>query len=49
MMQESQSQDYVTTWSDRVGKEVRGVFRREGTHACLWMIHVDVWQNPSQY
>ena len=22
---------------------------REGTHVCLWPIHVDVWQKPSQY
>ena len=29
-------------------EEVRG-FRGEGTHVCLWMIHVDLWQNPSQY
>ena len=20
-----------------------------GTHVCLWPIHVDVWQRPSQY
>ena len=20
-----------------------------GTHVHLWLIHVDVWQNPSQY
>ena len=24
-------------------------FRSEGTHVCLWPIHVDVWQKPSQY
>ena len=24
-------------------------FRRKGTNVCLWLIHVDVWQNPSQY
>ena len=23
-------------------------FRREGTHICLWPIHVDVWQKSSQ-
>ena len=28
--------------------EIR-IFRREGTHICLWLIHVDVWQRPSQY
>jgi hypothetical protein len=21
----------------------------EGTHVYLWLIHIDVWQNPSQY
>ena len=25
-----------------------GGFRREGTHVCLWPIHVDVWQRPLQ-
>ena len=25
-----------------VEKEVRGAVRREGTHVCLWLIHVDV-------
>ena len=24
-------------------------FKREGTHVCLWPIHVDIWQRPSQY
>ena len=32
----------VTTWRDWVGKEVRVHFRREGSHVCLWPIHVDV-------
>ena len=26
-----------------------GGFRVEGTHVCLWSIHTDVWQKPSQY
>ena len=26
-----------------------GKFRREGTHVCLWLIHIDVWQKPTQY
>ena len=21
----------------------------EGTHECLWPLHIDVWQKPSQY
>ena len=32
-----------------MGKEVGGGFRREGTHVCLWSIHTDVQQKPSQY
>jgi len=23
-------------------------FRREGTYVYLWLIHVDVWQKPTQ-
>ena len=26
-----------------------GGFRREGTYVYLWLIHVDVWQKPTQY
>ena len=26
-----------------------GRFRREGTHAYLWLTRVDVWQTPTQY
>ena len=26
-----------------------GRFRREGIYVCLWLIHVDVWQKPTQY
>ena len=29
--------------------EVRGRFKREGTYIYLWLIHVDVWQRPTQY
>ena len=25
------------------------MFTREGAHVYLWLIHADVWQNPSQY
>ena len=38
----------MTTWRDAAGREVRG-FRREGTHVCLWPIHVAIWQKSSQY
>ena len=33
---------------DRVGKEVGGV-QDGGTHIYPWLIHVDIWQKPSQY
>ena len=32
-----------------MGWEVGGSFRREGTRVYLWLIHVDVWQEPTQY
>jgi len=29
---------------------VGGRFKREGTYVLyLWLIHVDVWQKPTQY
>ena len=39
----------ATTQRGRMGREVGGRFKREGTHAYSWMIHVDVWQKPTQY
>ena len=32
-----------------MGREVRALFRREGTYVYLWLIHVDVWQKPTQH
>ena len=32
-----------------MGWEVEGRFKREGPCVCLWLIHVDVWQKPTQY
>ena len=29
--------------------EVRGRLKREGPYVYLWLIHVDVWQKPTQY
>ena len=26
-----------------------GRFRREGIYVYLWLIHVDIWQKPTQY
>ena len=28
---------------------VGGRFKREWTYVYLWLIHVDIWQKPSQY
>ena len=30
-------------------KNERGSFKREGTYVCLWLIHVDIRQKPTQY
>ena len=29
--------------------EAGGRFKREGTYVYLWLMHVDVWQKPTQY
>ena len=29
--------------------EVGGRFKRERTSVYLWLIHVDIWQKPTQY
>ena len=34
-----QGQCSVTTWRGGEGRKVGGGFRREGSHACLWLIH----------
>ena len=38
--------DNLTEWGDEGSG---GGFTREGTYVCLTLIHVDVWQKPSQY
>ena len=30
-------------------RKVGGRFRKEGTYVYLWLIHVDVWQKPTQF
>ena len=30
-------------------KQVGGRFKREGTYVYLWLIHVDIWQKPTQH
>ena len=32
-----------------MGLEVGGRFKREGTYKYLWLIHVGIWQKPTQY
>ena len=32
-----------------LGWEVEGGSRGRGTYVYLWLIHVDVWQKPTQY
>ena len=32
-----------------MGREVEGRFKREGPRVCLWLIHADVRQKPTQY
>ena len=29
--------------------EVGGKFKKKGTYVYLWLIHVAVWQKPTQY
>ena len=30
-------------------REVGGRFKREGTYVYLWLVHVNVWQKPTQF
>ena len=48
MKQGTQSQCSGTTQRDGVGRETGGGFRMGG-YVNLWLIHVGVWQKPSQY
>ena len=45
----SQSRWSGTIQRDWVGRKVGGQLRIVGTHVYLWLIHVNVWQKPSQY
>ena len=31
------------------GWDVGGRFKKEGTYVYLWLIHVGVWQKPTQH
>ena len=37
----------VVHWDDREGWDGEGV--QDGEHVHPWLIHVNVWQKPSQY
>ena len=39
----------VTNQRGGMGWKMGRVLRREGTCVYLWLIHVDVWQKPTQY
>ena len=39
----------VTTSRGSMWWEVTGRFKKEGTYMYLWLIHVGVWQKPTQY
>ena len=39
----------VTTQRVEMRREVGGMFKRERTYVYLWLIHVEVWQKPTQY
>ena len=32
-----------------MGMGVGGKFKRKGTYVCLGLIHVDIWQEPTQH
>ena len=49
MMQGPQSRCSVTAWRGGMEREVGGRFMREGTYVYLRLVHVDVWQKPTQY
>ena len=35
--------------TQRGGMGLEGRFRREGTYVYVWLIHIVVWQKPTQY
>ena len=49
MIQAAHTWSSVTAQKSRMGWEVRGSLKREGTYVCLWPIHADVWQEPTQH
>ena len=49
MSQAKKGDKSVIAQRDGGGKDVGERFRTEETHVCLWLIHIDLWQKPSQY
>ena len=47
-MTQSSNRYSVTTERGGMGWEVGGRFKRKGTYVYLWLIHVAVWQKPTQ-
>ena len=42
------NQRSAMTWRVELGGRWGGMFSREGTWVCRWLIHVGVWQKPTQ-
>ena len=34
---------------NRGARKVGGRFKRKGTYVYLWLVHVNVWQKPTQF
>ena len=49
MTQETQTGARQQPGGSGMGWEVGGRFKWEGTYVYLWLIHVDVWQKPTQF
>ena len=32
-----------------MSRKMGETFKREGTYVYVWLIHVDVWQKPTQF
>ena len=45
----SSSHFYCKSKTVLMGWEAEGRFKREGLFIYQWLIHVDIWQKPTQY
>jgi len=32
-----------------MGRQMGGIFKREGTYVYLWLIHIDIWQKTAKF